>query len=302
MGRLTAESVDPATLAGASAPELDEFLGELEARVPTAPTLSRVAPPGATDAIVVGDTHGDWRSTVEAARWFLERPRERAFVGLGDYVDRSPADCPRGSVVNALYLLSLRARFPDRVVLVLGNHEGVRWLPVEPHSLPEELSDGWGPNPGRYDRLLGLLERGPLAAYTGSGVFLAHGGFPRRGSTPWESRFDTRDPELLGDLLWRDPTRAAMDRGVSPAFDEAELARFLGSAHLAVFLRGHDPDLTGRPIFGRRCLTLHTTRVYARFGGVIAARLPLDRPVRSTDDLTVVHLATERTVAAALRS
>jgi hypothetical protein len=58
-------------------------------------------------------------------------------------------------------------------------------------------------------------------------------------------------------------------------------------------LRGHDPDLTGRPLYDGHCLTLHTCRVFERFGGVIVGRFPLGRPIESTRDVLLEHLPTE---------
>ena len=82
-------------------------------------------------------------------------------------------------------------------------------------------------------------------------------------------------------------------RNVVPPFDEAALDRFFVRSGARLFLRGHDPDLTGRPLYRGRCLTLHTCRVYQRFGGVLVARLPLDRDVASVADLSIDHLDTE---------
>jgi hypothetical protein len=58
-------------------------------------------------------------------------------------------------------------------------------------------------------------------------------------------------------------------------------------------LRGHDPDITGQPLFEGRCMTLQTTRVYQRFGGVIIARVPLGHPLESLRDVVIEHLPSE---------
>jgi hypothetical protein len=261
--------------------------------VPVRPGLVEIPARLGSEAIVFGDTHGDWRSTEPVAEAFLERPADRCLVGLGDYVDRAPEDCGEGSVANALFLLGLAGEFPDRVFLLQGNHEAVRRIQALPHEVPEEVDQLWGPDPERYDRLMGLLERGPLAALTESGVYLAHGGFPRGPGADWKARFDTPSDATLLDVLWTDCAPSRIDRGISPPFDERELTAFLGVAGAHVFLRGHDPDVTGRPLFAGRCLTLHTTRLYQRFGGVVYARVPLATPVRSTGDVRVVHAPSE---------
>lgn len=270
--------------------EIDRLLTRLDPEVSLQSPLVHVDPPGTPTMAVIGDTHGDWHSTRVALEWFLQSPSDRAFVGLGDYVDRAPPDCPGGSAVNALYLLSIQAAHPDRVFLIQGNHETARRIPVSPHSLPHEMASRWGEDRRRYSRLLGLLERGPLAGYTTSGVFLAHGGFPSRLASPWTDRFRTVDETLLAELTWRDVAASRLDRGLSPPFNEEALDDFLRATGLHVFLRGHDPGVVGRPLYHDRCLTLHTSRMFERFGGILTAHVPLDRPVHSLHDIEVLHL------------
>jgi hypothetical protein len=272
----------------------DELLDRLESEVPVADGLAELPGAPSREAIVFGDTHGDWRSAEAAVARFLAAPHERVLVGLGDYIDRAPRDCGAGSAANALYLLALRAAFPDRVWLLVGNHETARRIGVRPHDTPHELDRLWGPNPDRYARFMGLLERGSLAALAPSGAYFAHAGFP--DPRPWRdvrAAFLAPSDEDLGAVVWRDCADSGTDRGVGAPFTEADLETFFASLGASVFVRGHDPDLTGRAVYGRRCLTLHTSRLYERFGGVLAARVPLDRSIHSAADLRVEHLETE---------
>jgi hypothetical protein len=273
----------------------DELLDRLERAVPVRPGFVDLPAKGFSEAIVFGDTHGDWRSTLEVERAFLPTDgTPRCLVGLGDYIDRPPADCETGSVVNALVLLGLVARYPDRVFLIQGNHETSRRIPVLPHSLEEEVDERWGPQADRYTRLTALLERGPFAAGTVNGTYLAHAGFPRGPlPTSWRHAFDDIDEPRLIDLVWTECDATRNRRGVAPAWDTAELTQFLSKTGFSIFLRGHDPDLAGRPTYDGRCLTLHTTRVFERYGGVLAAHVPLEGTLRSVADLRVDHLATE---------
>ena len=286
--------VAPEVIEQMDSAEIDTLLTQLDPQISSEPALVHVRPKGATALAVIGDTHGDWCSTEAALAWFLASPEDRGFVGLGDYIDRAPSDCPAGSAVNALYLLSVKAAYAERVFLIQGNHEAARRIPVVPASLEEEMASRWGKDRRRYSRLMGLLERGPLAGYTDSGVFLAHGGFPSRLASVWQDRFRNVDETLVVELLWRDTAASSTDRGLSPPFDEEDLTRFLKATGLHVFLRGHDPNVVGQFLYGDRCLTLHTSRAYARFGGILTARVPLDQPVRSTADLEVVNLKVVR--------
>jgi hypothetical protein len=289
----TAPLLGPEEILGLSPEDADGLLDRLEAEVPGRPRLVRLAAEGVTSAVVFGDTHGDWRSTRAPIDRFLAAPTATYLIGLGDYVDRAPPDCGEGSVANALWLLQLAAAYPDRVYLLTGNHETVRRIPALPHSLPEEVDQLWGPDDERYYRLLGLLERGPLAAITGNGAYLAHGGFPRGQPDDWERRLSEGSDDVFLDVTWSDCAPSRIARGVLTPFDEAELDAFLARAGCTVFLRGHDPDVTGRPLFHGHCLTLHTTRYYQRYGGVIYAVVPMGRPLRDTTDLEVVHAPSE---------
>ncbi len=265
----------------------DRLLDTLEGLVPVRPPLAVLPGSPVREAVVFGDSHGDWRSVATPVARFLEAPYERCLVGLGDYIDRVPPDSEGGSVANALWLLGLAARYPDRVFLLVGNHDLSRRIPALPHDLPEEVDLLWGPEPSRYHRLLGLLERGPLALLSGNGVYLAHAGFPRGGPTDWRARLEDGSEETLFDLTWSDCAASRTDRGLGAPFGEPELARFLLAANCRVFLRGHDPVLTGRPLYHGTLLTLHTSRLYERFGGVVYARVPLDRPIETTEDLAL---------------
>ncbi|MFZ1023013.1 MAG: metallophosphoesterase [Thermoplasmata archaeon] len=272
----------------------DALLERLEATVPVLSSLVDLPGDPFREAIVFGDSHGDWHSTVRVADQFLFAPETRCLVGLGDYIDRAPDDCGEGSVANAFYLLQLVAQFPGRVFLLQGNHETVRRLSVVPHDLPEEVDLLWGPEPDRYNRLVGLLERGPLAAVSPSGVYLAHAGFPR-GALPleWRDAFDNIGDDRLAEIVWAECRASRNRRGATVAFSESDLMHFLSATGQRVMLRGHDADLAGRSVFHDRCLTLHSTRLYEQFGGVLFARVPLDHPVRTTQDVLLEHVETE---------
>ncbi|HTT34345.1 MAG TPA: metallophosphoesterase [Thermoplasmata archaeon] len=290
----TRRRLEPAEILHLGAEEVDELLDRLEAGVPVHTGVADLPAAPRKEAVVFGDSHGDWWSTLAIAGRFLADPAGRCLVGLGDYVDRAPDDCAEGSVANALYLLELAAEFPDRVFLIQGNHEAVRRIPALPHDLPEEVDQLWGPDPERYHRLIGLLERGPLAALSTTGAYLAHGGFPRAGTAAnWRRAFDEPTDETLLDVLWTDCAESRIDRGIGPPFNEAALEAFLDRTGARVMLRGHDPDLAGRVVYHDRCLTLHSTRIYEKYGGVLRATLPLTRAVRSIADVPVEHVETE---------
>ncbi|MCI4372413.1 MAG: metallophosphoesterase [Thermoplasmata archaeon] len=284
----------PEEILGLDEHAADALLDRLERTVPVHPPFVRIPTASLREAIVFGDTHGDWRSVQEIGRRFIAGGVRRLLVGLGDYVDRSPPDCGAGSVATALHLLSLAAHAPDRVYLIQGNHETTRRIPTLPHDLPEEVDSLWGPDATRCTRIEALLERGPLAAILPEGIYLAHAGFPLVGSQEeWAHAFDTVDDERLAEIVWSECDASRYRRAGVPTWGGRDLERLFRASSLRIFLRGHDPDLTGRPLFDGHCLTLHTTRVFERFGGVITLRFPLGRPIESIRDTLIEHLDTE---------
>jgi hypothetical protein len=289
------ELPNPEEVLAWSPEEADRRLDFLERKVPVHPGFVELPSQGFPEAIVFGDTHGDWRSTLEVGKMFARKEGgPRCLVGLGDYVDRHPSDCETGSVVTAFLLLGLAGRYPDRVFLLQGNHETTRRIPTLPHTLSEEVDELWGPEVERYNRLVALLERGPFAAASTSGAYFAHAGFPQGPlRAAWRLRFDDLDDEQLIEIVWAECDASRGRRGISEPWTAKDLDQFLSQAGLAIFLRGHDADLAGRPLYDNRCLTLHTTRIYERYGGVLLAHVPLDHPVSTLADIRVEHLATE---------
>lgn len=290
---MRAESMQPTEILALSPEGADGLLDELERRVPVYPPFVFLRPGSASEAVVFGDSHGDWRSVLSVVDQFSAPGGSRMLIGLGDYIDRPPDDCGEGSVANALYLLSLAASRPESVLLLQGNHETCRRIPAIPHDLPEEVDALWGPEADRYARLMGLLERGPVAAATPNGIYLAHAGFPRRLRAPWASTFDGLDDDELCEVVWSECAASRSRRGAAPPWGPSDLDQFFHATGLSLFLRGHDPDLCGRSVYHDRCLTLHTTRVYERFGGVIVATLPLAVRLGSTAQVVIRHLPTE---------
>jgi hypothetical protein len=284
----------PEAILGLDEEGADALLDRLERTVPVHPPFVRIATASLREAIIFGDTHGDWRSVQEVERRFSAGGVRRLLVGLGDYVDRAPPDCGAGSVATALHLLSIAASAPDRVFLLQGNHETTRRIPTLPHDLPEEVDGLWGPDATRCTRIEGLLERGPLAAVLPEGIYLAHAGFPLVGSAEeWAHAFDVVDEERLVQIVWAVCDASRYRRAGIPTWGGRDLERLFRASGIRVFLRGHDSDLTGRPLYDGHCLTLHTTRVFERFGGVIFLRFPLGRPVESIRDTLIEHLPTE---------
>ena len=68
-------------------------------------------------ANVVGDIHGQFHDLVELFKINGDPPQSN-YVFLGDYVDRG-----YNSVETIELLMCLKLKFPDRIILIRGNHE-----------------------------------------------------------------------------------------------------------------------------------------------------------------------------------
>jgi hypothetical protein len=67
--------------------------------------------------LIVGDTHGDLNSTLRIVRPFFEGKVD-SILFLGDYVDRGEQ-----SYLNLFFLICLSILWPERIILLRGNHE-----------------------------------------------------------------------------------------------------------------------------------------------------------------------------------
>lgn len=276
-----ARPIDPVEISSWDEAGALEFLDRWEGRIP-ARTLVDIPEIPEGEALVLGDSHGDWPTVQMLVGRFLDGPEARdRWIALGDYVDRTPDRLPQGSVRNALYVLSLRATFPDRVVLLRGNHETQRQIPGDMHSLRDEAKELWG-SPEVAERIQDLFDRLPLAAVTESGVYLAHAGYPMDPQRNWRTELASSTERVLFEAVWNDVemSPAYGHRGIDQEpIRQANLESFLSRAGCSVFLRGHDPDMAGKILFGGRVLTVHGARVFEG-AGLTVASVPLGGPIR----------------------
>ena len=89
--------------------------------------------PADKTAVFVGDTHGDREATEEVLRRFFDE--NHVLVFLGDYVDRGP-----DSFGNLRVLVEAKLAHPERIFLLMGNHEGWAVAPFVPADFWRSLS------------------------------------------------------------------------------------------------------------------------------------------------------------------
>lgn len=213
------------------------------------PRLIRLPP--AERVVFVGDTHGDLQATqTVVGRFFREGT---VLVFLGDYVDRGPH-----SRENLCFLLRLKVAHPERVYLLMGNHEGYGVRPFWP-------ADFWMELEAEEQELLGdALSRLPLAAWAPGGLLALH------GAPPWLERLEDFEEVRPGDeqwerIVWGDlrdrPGRELGEMGGRPQLGREYFERAMERLGMRVLVRSHQPDAPTY-MFDHRCLTIFTSWAY----------------------------------------
>ena len=210
--------------------------------------------PPTGEAAIVGDLHGDIESLkhILVDSEFVEkasRGEDARIIFLGDYGDRG-IHSPEVYFV----VLSLKAMFPDRVVLLQGNHEGPPDLLAHPHDLPYHLQLKFGGEWSRvYDALCNLFRRFYTAALVPGRFLMVHGGVPAgiTGVDDLAYAYQRHPSEsLLEEILWSDPRDGISGvlpspRGAGRLFGEDVTSAALEALNVKFIVRGHEPAAEG---------------------------------------------------------
>lgn len=229
--------------------------------------------------VFVGDTHGDRQATEEVLRRFFDA--RHVLVFLGDYVDRG-----EDSGGNLGVLMAAKLAHPDRIFLLMGNHEAWAVAPFTP-------ADFWRSLPSREERALAeTLSLLPLAAHHPAGVLALHGALPD------VERLEQIEAIALGSANWRkitwgdwvDGPGYCLDPGFfgRPAYGRDYFEEIMGRLGLKALVRAHQPDAP-LYLFGGRCLTLFTSRAYGPRELRVALLYP-GTQVRSAADLALFEI------------
>ena len=233
----------------------------------------------------VGDTHGDFETTKAIVKRFFD---VNHLVFLGDYIDRSPMKW--GSIYNITYLLLLKCRYPEKIILLKGNHECNYVIPCFPYEFEGELIQRFGSS-DLHEKYAGVFSSMPLMVLTNN-VFAAHGGILKEADLVQLRKTGKNDLGAIESLVWSDPVVSPTFRGAGNPFNEEDLTKFLDEIKARVFIRGHDYNTLGISIYGDRCLTIFSSRRYKEMGnkGILAARV--ENEVSRVKDLIVEYFST----------
>lgn len=222
------------------------------------------------EAIVVGDIHGDIESLNHILNMsnFLGKALNGFnvyLIFLGDYGDR-------GEYSPEVYyvILTLKKLFPERVILLQGNHEGPEDLLAYPHDLPYYMRRKFGSEGLTvYRELSYLFRRFYTAVLVKDRYVMLHGGVPSEARNIEDVAFAyMKHPaeSHLEEILWSDPSdwiigKYPSPRGAGYLFGEDITARFLNILEVKFLIRGHEPTDEGYKFnHGGKVLTLFSRR------------------------------------------
>ncbi|EFX06540.1 tor signaling pathway phosphatase [Grosmannia clavigera kw1407] len=191
------------------------------------------------DATATGDGDSHTGNTTEGMSGTSQSADTR-FVFLGDFVDRGYF-----SLETFTLLMCLKARYPDRIVLVRGNHESRQITQV--YGFYEECQQKYG-NASVWKACCQVFDFLVLAAIVDGTVLCVHGGLSPEIRTIDQIRVVARAQEIphegaFCDLVWSDPeeiaTWAVSPRGAGWLFGDKVANEFNHVNGLTTIARAH---------------------------------------------------------------
>jgi len=254
--------------------------------------------------LIVGDIHGDLRSLRHVLFNSSFRRMEDGGEGsksftaifLGDYVDRGDRS------IETLYVsLELKRLHPGQVVLLRGNHEGPKDIPVYPHELPYLYRMRFKEEGETlYDETVNLFQKLPHAALVEERFLMVHGGVPY-GLKSLEdlAHADETHPKtrFLEEILWSDPAEGftgvrPSPRGAGMLFGPDVSWNALETLGVNVIVRGHEPCEDGFKVNHQgKVLTLFS-RLGPPYFNRSASYLEVDAQARGFDAYRLSRFAT----------
>lgn len=235
--------------------------------------VSRVDAP----VTICGDIHGQLHDllTLFDKSGGVDQTR---YIFLGDFVDRGFY-----SLESFLLLMSLKARYPDRITLLRGNHETRQITKV--YGFYDEVLRKYG-NSNVWRYCCEVFDYLSLGAIVNDRIFCVHGGLSPDISTLDEIRAIDRKQEVpheggMCDLLWSDPddvdTWSLSPRGAGFLFGKREVDSFLHTNDIDLIARAHQLVMEGyKEVFDGGLVTVWSAPNYCYRCGNVAAVLRVE--------------------------
>lgn len=195
--------------------------------------------PVSAPATICGDIHGQFYDLKELFRTGGPVP-DTSYIFMGDFVDRGYY-----SLETFTYLLCLKARYPDRMTLLRGNHESRQITQV--YGFYDECMAKYG-NANAWKYCCQVFDYLTLAAIIDGRVLCVHGGLSPDVRTLDQIRTIQRCQEVphegaFCDLMWSDPedidTWAVSPRGAGWLFGSKVTSEFTHVNNLTLIARAH---------------------------------------------------------------
>lgn len=230
-----------------------------------------------TPVTICGDIHGqlhDLLTLFEKSGGILNN----RYIFLGDFVDRGFY-----SLESFLLLLCYKLRYPDRLVLIRGNHETRQITKV--YGFYDEIIRKYG-NSNVWRYCCEVFDYLSLGAIINNKIFCVHGGLSPDITGIDEIRIIDRKKEVphegaMCDLLWSDPddvnTWSLSPRGAGFLFGKNEVDSFLYRNDVNLIARAHQLVMEGyKEMFGGSLVTVWSAPNYCYRCGNVAAVLRIE--------------------------
>lgn len=266
-----------------SGSEIKEFLRELRKIFMNEPNIIKIRK---GPCIFIGDTHGDLNASKRAIQKFL-KAEDNTIIFLGDYVDRGAHQ-----LENVLFLFLVKKEYPNRVILLRGNHEEEQ-MNIN-YGFQNLLYHKFG-NQAKsifteFQRIFAQL---PLSVLTWNRIFGVHGGIPcsmkdvaitlkeieqrTRGATHLE-QFDF----ITAQMLWNDPKEQIKGavpsaRGIGFFFGRDKFEQFIDLNNIRAVVRSHEVFQNGyKYFFDGKLISIFSALDYVYLQGIQAKMIKLD--------------------------
>lgn len=227
--------------------------------------------------IVCGDVHGQFYDLMELFKQGGEIPAKN-YVFMGDFVDRG-----HHSVETWQLLLCYKARYPECITLIRGNHESRQVTQV--YGFYDECYRKYG-SANAWKYCVEVFDYLALAAVIDGKVFCVHGGLSPDITTLDQIRLIERNQEIphegpFCDLMWSDPedidTWSPNQRGAGYLFGAKVTAQFNQINGLELICRAHQLVQEGfKYMFDAKLVTVWSAPNYCYRCGNVASLLEFD--------------------------